>query len=57
MKNINPKEFKKNLENVIKCNYKVVSEEFSCIITKSVYLDKKFENFFLQVIKKIYFIL
>jgi hypothetical protein len=57
LENINHKDFRKNLENVIKCNYKEISEKSSSIIKKRVYLDKRFESFFLQVIKKIYFIL
>jgi hypothetical protein len=57
LENINHKDFRKNLENIIKCNYKEISEESSRIISKRVYLDKKFESFFLLVIKKIYFIL
>jgi len=57
LEDINHKDFRKNLENVIKCNYKEISEESSRIIKKRVYLDKRFESFFLLVIKKIYFIL
>jgi hypothetical protein len=57
LENINHKDFRKNLENVKQCSYKATSEEASRIISKRVYLDKKFESFFLQVIKKIYFIL
>ena len=57
LENIQYRDFRKNLENVIKCNYKEISEESSRIIKKRVYLDKRFESFFLQVIKKIYFIL
>lgn len=57
LENINHKDFRKNLENLIKCNYNETSEEVSRIITKRVYLDKKFESFFIQIIKKIYFIL
>ena len=57
LENINHKDFRKNLEKLIKCNYKETSEEASGIITKRVYLDKRFESFFLQIIKKIYFIL
>lgn len=53
--NIKYIDFRKNLENLIKCNYKEISEESSRIIKKKLYLDKKFESFFLQVIKKIYF--
>lgn len=45
------------LENIIKCDYKEISEEYSRIIKKRVYLDKRFESFFLQFIKKLYFIL
>jgi hypothetical protein len=57
LENINHKDFRKNLEKLIKCSYKEISEEASVIITKRVYLDKRFESFFLQIIKKIYFIL
>jgi hypothetical protein len=55
LENIKFKDFRNNLENIIKCNYKEISEKSSNIIQKSVYLDKRFESFFLQVIKKIYF--
>ena len=50
-------DFRNNLESLIKCNYKEISDETSRIIKKRVYLDRRFESFFLQVIKKIYFIL
>jgi hypothetical protein len=49
--------FRNNLENIFKCNYKEISDESSYIIKKRVYLDKRFDSFFLQVIKKIYLIL
>jgi len=55
LENIKYKDFRNNLENIIKCNYKETSEKSSNIIKKSVYLDKRFESFFLKVIKKIYF--
>jgi hypothetical protein len=55
--NIKYNDFRNNLENIIQCKFKVISDESSRIIKKKVYLDKRFESFFLQVFKKIYFIL
>jgi hypothetical protein len=57
LENIKYKDFRNNLENIIKCNYNEISDESSRIIKKRVYLDRRFESFFLQVIKKIYFII
>jgi hypothetical protein len=57
LENIHHSDLKKNLENEIKCNYNQISEIASIIIKKKVYLDNRFDSFFLQVIKKIYFIL
>ena len=57
LENIKYIDFRKNLENIIKCDYKEISEESSRIIKKRVYLDKRFESFFLQFIKKVYFVL
>jgi len=55
--NIKYNEFRNNLQNIIKCNYKEISDKSSRVIKKNVYLDKRFESFFLKFIKKIYFIL
>jgi hypothetical protein len=55
--NIKYNDFRSTLENIIKCNYKEISDESSRVIKKRVYLDKRFESFFLNVAKKIYFIL
>ena len=55
--NIKYNDFRSTLENIIKCNYKEISDESSRVIKKSVYLDRRFESFFLKVVKKIYFIL
>jgi hypothetical protein len=57
VENIKYIDFRNNLENIIKCDNKEISEESSRIIKKRVYLDKRFESFFLQFIKKVYFIL
>jgi hypothetical protein len=52
LENIQYRDFRKNLENVIKCNYKEISEESSRIIKKRVYLDKRFDSFFYKLLKK-----
>jgi hypothetical protein len=57
LENIEYKDFRNNLENIIKCNYKEISEETSRIIKKRIYLDSRFDSFFLKVINKIYIIL
>ena len=57
LENINHKDFRNNLENIIKCNYIKVSEEASYILKKDVYLDNRFESIFLKVIKKMFFAL
>jgi len=54
LENVKYEDFRNNLGNIIKCNYKEISEKSSHIIKKNIYLDKRFESFFLQVIKKIY---
>ena len=55
LENIKYKDFRNNLENIIKCNYKEISEKSSHIIKNNIYLDKRFNSFFLEIIKKIYF--
>ena len=55
--NIKYNDFRNNLENIIKCNYKDISEVGSQVIKKRLYLDKRFESFFLKFMKKVYFIL
>ena len=55
--NVKYNDFRNNLENIFKCNYKEFSEVSSRLLKKRIYLDKRFESFFLQFIKKVYFIL
>lgn len=54
---ISNKDFRNNVGDIIKCNYKEVSDQSSKIVEKKIYLDKRFDSLFLKVIKKIYFIL
>jgi hypothetical protein len=53
--NVSSENFRENVEKIINCNYKVISEESSLKIEKNVYLDKRFESIFLKFIKNIYF--
>jgi hypothetical protein len=53
--NVSSENFRNSVQKTIKCNYKEISKESSLKIKKNVYLDKRFESFFLKFIKNIYF--
>jgi hypothetical protein len=55
IKNINSKNFREEVSKTIKCNYKIVSNLVSKELNKEVYVDSKYDGYFLKIAKYFYF--
>jgi hypothetical protein len=55
MKNADSKKFRREISKTIKCNYKIVSNVVSKELNKKVYVDSKYDGYFLKIAKYFYF--
>ena len=55
LKNVDSKKFRGEVSKTIKCNYKIVSNVVSKYLNKEVYVDSKYDGYFLKIAKYFYF--
>jgi hypothetical protein len=55
MKNVDSKKFRGEISKTIKCDYKIVSHVMSKELNKKVYIDTKYDGYFLKTAKYFYF--
>jgi hypothetical protein len=55
IKNADSKKFRGEISKTIKCNYKIVSNVMSKELNKKVYVDSKYDGYFLKIAKYFYF--
>lgn len=55
LKNVDSKKFRGEVSKTIKCNYKIVSNVVSKELNKEVYVDSKYDGYFLKIAKYFYF--
>jgi len=54
LKNVDSKKFREEVSKIIKCNYKIVSNVVSKELNKEVYVDSKYDGYFLKAAKFFY---
>jgi hypothetical protein len=55
MKNVDTVKFRHKVSNIMQCNYKIFSNSINETLNKKVYLDSKYDGYFLKILKSFYY--